>query len=150
MANEITFTLTQTLHCAIIAPTIMEGLKMSDIDDTIQRLREELAVLQRAKAIIRSKTPIGAGEAPTGKGRDSIKPDSDPGRAWAVLREAGGPLHVFDIMSAIEKQTGKAPVRSSLVSALARYSKNKRIFYRAKPNTFGLLEWKSETNKITE
>lgn len=123
---------------------------MSDIDDAIQRLKEELAVLQRAKTIIKAKTPMESGEVAMGKGRNSIKPDSDPGRAWAALREAGGPLHVFEILKAIEKKTGKAPIRSSLVSALARYSKQKRIFYRAKPNTFGLLEWKTEGNKTLE
>lgn len=130
------------------------GMKMSDIDDAIQRLKEELGILQRAKAIIKGKVHAGhhepfAGKG-IGKGKSDIKPDSDAGQAWVALREAGTPLHVTDILKAIEKKKGKQPVRASLVSALARYSKRKRIFYRASPNTFGLLELKAETNKITE
>lgn len=127
---------------------------MSDIDDAIQKLKEDLAVLQRAKAIIRAKAQSVHHEPMAtkgiGSGKSDIRPESDSGQAWTALKDAGGPLHVFDILKAIEKKTGKAPVRGSLVSALARYSKQKRIFYRAKPNTFGLLEWKTETNKTLE
>ena len=127
---------------------------MGDIDDAIQRLQEELNILKRAKAIIKAKGQASHHEPFSskgiGKGRADIKPDSDAGQAWAVLREAGTPLHVTDILKAIEKKKGKQPIRASLVSALARYSKKKRIFYRAKPNTFGLLEWKAESGKITE
>ena len=127
---------------------------MGDIDDAIQRLQEELNILKRAKAIIKAKGLASHHEALSskgiGKGRADIKPDSDAGQAWAVLREAGTPLHVTDILKAIEKKKGKAPVRASLVSALARYSKKKRVFYRARPNTFGLLELKADSSKITE
>ena len=127
---------------------------MGDIDDAIQKLKEDLAVLQRAKAIIKAKGQGGHHEPLSskgiGKGRADIKPDSDAGQAWAVLREAGTPLHVTDILKAIEKTKGKAPVRASLVSALARYSKKKRVFYRAKPNTFGLLELKAEQTRSLE
>ena len=127
---------------------------MGEIDDAIQRLQDELTILKRAKAIIKAKVQTSHHEANVskgiGKGKSDIKPDSDAGQAWGVLREAGTPLHVTDILKAIEKKKGKQPVRASLVSALARYSKRKRIFYRAKPNTFGLLEVKAEVNKISE
>src|SRR5439155_1319186 len=66
-----------------------------------------------------------------------LDPDSDPGRAHAVLETAGQALHVNDIIAQIEHKFGERPKRTSLVGALSRYSKHGMHFARFGPNPFG-------------
>ncbi|SRR5260370_16174550 len=75
-----------------------------------------------------------------------LDPDSDPGRARAVLEMAGQSLHVNEILKMIEEKYGKPPKRTSLVGALSRYSKQGLHFMRTAPNTFGLIEWRTTTS----
>ena len=60
---------------------------------------------------------------------------------WAAqaIRSGGRPLHVRDLIKAIEAHGQKVKV-STLVGALSRWVKRKAVFYRAGKNTFGLVE----------
>jgi len=69
-----------------------------------------------------------------------IKAKSSVGRARAILRKVGEPLHLDDIFSRINKGRKKVK-RSTLVGNLSRYVKMGVVFSRTAPNTFGLLEW---------
>jgi len=123
----------------------------------ITRLQAELEVLEQARALLNG----GATDHPTGlsvvasdtiSARDRVRMKIHPrkgkfhakssvGQTVAVLREAGEPLHVADILSRLKKR-GMEAKKGSLWSTLAKLSKKGSIFYKtAQPSTFGLMEW---------
>lgn len=73
-------------------------------------------------------------------GVEGIMPTGSVAKAVDILREAGKPLHITDILRGIETQRGEKVNKATLVGNLSRYIKAKRIFYRAGPNVFGLIE----------
>lgn len=58
---------------------------------------------------------------------------------FAILTDAGQPMHVQDILAGIEKRFGKKLDRESLVSALAKRVIRKDRFIKTAPNTFALI-----------
>ena len=126
----------------------------------IAKLQEELA---EARALLTGERPAGARIEPRpqkaaredrGRGRPKrrghaaghgrvgvpgIVPTSSVGMTLEVLRHAGKPLHVNEIVKAVEV-LGKKISKTTLTGNLWRYVKDKRIFYRAGKNTFGLIE----------
>ena len=56
-----------------------------------------------------------------------------------ILIIAGRPMHIQDILAAIEKRFGKKLDRESLVSALAKRVIRKDRFMKTAPNTFALI-----------
>jgi len=111
-------------------------------------LSEASAELHEAGAM-----PVGPGRAVARKGRAIAAPRLIGGNRQALelvkgsaaflaaeaIRSAGRPLHVRDLIKAIEAHGQKVKV-STLVGALSRWVKRKAVFYRAGKNTFGLLE----------
>lgn len=60
--------------------------------------------------------------------------------AYDVLRKAGGPLHITDLISRIQVIHGINVNRDSLSAALNRRVARSDRFTRTSRNTFGLLE----------
>jgi len=58
----------------------------------------------------------------------------------AVLVAAGKPLHVNDIIAAIEKEFGITLDRDSLSSAIIKQVRKEKRFVRVAPNTFSLRQ----------
>lgn len=58
----------------------------------------------------------------------------------AVLIAAGKPLHVNDIIAAIEKEFGITLDRDSLSSAIIKQVRKEKLFVRVAPNTFGVRQ----------
>jgi len=58
--------------------------------------------------------------------------------AAKVLREAGRPLHATAIAK-ILKRRGYHVTLATLVSTLSRWVQSRSVFYRARPNVFGLI-----------
>jgi len=56
----------------------------------------------------------------------------------AVLVAAGKPLHVTEIIAAIEKEFAITLDRDSLSSAILKQARKEKRFIRVAPNTFGL------------
>ena len=83
-----------------------------------------------------------------GKGLERVKPEdnfqserkSQISIASEVLRSAGHPLHVNDIIEAVQERQGVSLDRDSLVSAITKKVRRGEIFVRTGPNTFGLRE----------
>ncbi len=75
----------------------------------------------------------------SGKLRPKNKP-SQPDMVYTVIKEAGKPLHISEIITRIEKRFKKKVDRESLVSALTKKVKRHDRFIRTESNTFGLLE----------
>lgn len=59
--------------------------------------------------------------------------------AAAAIRDAGRPLHMRDLVKAIEGQGHKVKP-TTLMGSLFRWVKKRSVFYRAGKNTFGLIE----------
>jgi hypothetical protein len=57
-----------------------------------------------------------------------------------VLVAAGKPLHVTEIITAIEKEFGITLDRDSLSSAILKQVRKEKRFARVAPNTFGLRQ----------
>ena len=73
---------------------------------------------------------------PAGKAR--MKRTSNLSMIEAVLKAAGKPLHVSDIIAAVEKEFGVTLDRDSLSSAIIKQVHKEKRFVRVAPNTFGL------------
>jgi hypothetical protein len=59
--------------------------------------------------------------------------------AYQVLRAARGPLHVRDIQARLRARRANVSV-ATLAGTLSRWVGSRAVFYRAKPNVFGLVE----------
>lgn len=90
------------------------------------------AKAKRARALRRPARAVKAE-------RPEIVSTSSVGRTVAVLRRAGKPLHVDEIIKQIEAE-GAQVNKTTLVGNLSRYVKAKLVFYRAEPSVFGLAE----------
>lgn len=66
-----------------------------------------------------------------------LRPGSALAKAQEILRKAGKPLHITEILKALNEKPDK---RVSLSGSLSAYVRNGQIFTRPAPNTFGLLE----------
>jgi hypothetical protein len=104
-------------------------VKIRENEAYIQGLIDTLKTLPR-------ETSGGSG------GEVSLKPGTDLALARDVIRGAGHPLHVADILKALEKPATRMN-RASLSGNLAAYVRKGEVFTRPAPNTFGLLEFKS-------
>jgi hypothetical protein len=58
---------------------------------------------------------------------------------YNILRSAGRPLHISDIMTLVAKQHGVTLDRESIVSAIAKRVARKDRFARTGPNMFTVL-----------
>jgi HB1, ASXL, restriction endonuclease HTH domain len=74
-----------------------------------------------------------------GQENASLRPGTALAQARDVLRKAGHPMHVTDILKALNKPTDKKH-RVSLSGNLSSHFRSGRIFTRPAPNTFGLIE----------
>jgi hypothetical protein len=80
-------------------------------------------------------SPIRQGKQPSGNSTE-----------WAtsVLKVAGRPMHVNEIIAAIERDFHVTVRYATLVGNIARLVKKSRVFERTGPNVFGLVEWRAE------
>lgn len=136
---------------------------MKDIAEAIKekrtailRLQTELDVLERARALLNGGAmdqPISQpAQAPRKSKMHPLKgrfsPKSGVGHAVTVLREAGVPLHIDEIIARVKKR-GYEAKKTSLGSTLAKLSKQGRIFCRTQqPNTFALLDWVKAAGQV--
>ncbi len=80
---------------------------------------------------------------------DAAKPATVVDAAEMVLREAGRPLHIKEIIARIRDaghftDKNEKVMRSSLISRLDRNSSNGRVFTKPAPATYGLLPSRTE------
>jgi hypothetical protein len=73
-------------------------------------------------------------------GKTGLKRTSNFSMIEAVLQAAGKPLHVTDIIAAVEKEFGVTLDRDSLSSAIGKQVHKEKRFVRVAPNTFGLRQ----------
>ncbi len=116
---------------------------MKSVDDAIRERLERISALQSEVAELRRIQPMLEGtDRVQAKTRFNSHPGSDASLAATAIRVAKRPLSIAEILTDLAGE-GKAPQKSSIVSAIAKMAKSGHVFYRCvHPNTFGLLEWK--------
>lgn len=85
----------------------------------------------RALRSLRPSTPR-RGRPPAQKGKSNIAIAED------VLKAAGAPLHIHDILAQAQQRFRRPLRRDSLVSALTKKVLDGQTFVRTAPNTFDL------------
>lgn len=108
---------------------------MSDLtrDDLLDILENSLTAQLKALRSLRPGKPkaLAPPEVPPRRSNTQIAED--------LLREAGRPLHVTEIIELAQSRLGRTLSRESLVSALTKKVLEQRTFRRVAPNTFDLL-----------
>ena len=103
-----------------------------DLIDVLEAVsRAQLNTLRRLR---RSPRPVAALA-----GAKLAKSMSQIDMAYDILRSAGRPLHVSDIIALVAKRHGVVLDRESIVSALAKRVARKDRFVRTGPNVFSVL-----------
>ena len=69
----------------------------------------------------------------------SLRPGTDMAKTQELIKTAGRPLHITEILEGLGKPLSKSN-RVSLSGSLAGYARAHRIFSKPAPNTFGLME----------
>lgn len=100
--------------------------KINDAKIYIQALNDTLKVIPKDKMENTSSV-------------DKLRAGSSVFKTWQYLEKSGKPMHIDDILTAIGKGTTKKD-KTALAGSLGYYVRNKEIFTRPAPNTFGLID----------
>jgi len=84
-------------------------------------------------------SPTRRGRPPAQKGKSNIAIVED------VLKAAGGPLHIQDLLAQAQQRFRRKLRRDSLVSALTKKVLDGQTFVRPAPNTFDLAHREAAT-----
>ena len=112
--------------------------KEQEIQEYETKIREAKAYLQALQDALKILPRESAG----GTAEDIFRPGSNVAKTYDLLKKAGRPLHITDILKGIGKGTSKKD-KVSLSGSLAWYVRRKEIFTRPAPNTFGLISMES-------
>ncbi len=110
--------------------------KEQEIDDLQQKLRDAKVYLQ---AVQDSMKVLPRDVTESDKPRE-LRPGTAVAKTRDLIRGAGRPLHITDILRGLGKPTDKKN-KLSLSGSLAGYVRDGQIFSRPAPNTFGLIEF---------
>jgi hypothetical protein len=118
----------------------------------IDRKQLEIDSLQRqieyAKAYIQAiQDSMKILPRENGQDQITLRPGTALAKTQEILRKAGQPLHINEILKALNEKTDK---RISLSGSLSAYVRNGQIFTRPAPNTFGLMEMNKPSNPLDE
>lgn len=109
-----------------------------ELDEALGELTREGEGQGPALAAPKPRKLTGSGDGARRNGR-TINPASSIGLTIEVLRQAGKPLRIQEVLKRLESG-GHKTEKNTLVGGLSRYVKLKRIFYRPAPSIYGLIE----------
>jgi hypothetical protein len=127
----------------------MLAASMADLARLIDEKQRRLLVLEQEALSIRRELQAAKAKL-LGHAHIDLKPTNKlihgNSTAWAetVLRKNGQPMHVNDIIQAIEREFQITVQYATLVGNLSRLVKHGKRFERVGPNTYGLLDWSVE------
>jgi hypothetical protein len=116
------------------------------LDRKLQEIKELELQIEKAKAYVQALQdsmrflPKDATQVDA-----SLRPGTALARAQDFLRSKGEPMHITEILKALNQPADKKH-RLSLSGSLSSYVRNGQIFTRPAPNTFGLMEMNKSTN----
>lgn len=118
----------------------------SELEKKILKKQEEIEALERSIDGARSYLqalqdtlkwlPKESGD--TSGGNHQLREGSDMAKTRDLIREAGHPLHISEILKGLGKEDTKE-AKLSLSGSLSGYVRQQRVFNRPSPNTFGLI-----------
>ena len=108
----------------------------NDLRDDLIDILEAVSKAQ-LKTLRRLRRSPRQGVQPTGE--KSRKSMSQIDMAYDILRGAGRPMHISEIMAAVSKRYSVSLDRESIVSAITKRVARKDRFMRTGPNQFSIL-----------
>lgn len=78
-----------------------------------------------------------------------LRPQSQLAKTRNAIKRKGSPMHIVEILEAINKTNNKKN-RLSLAGSLGWYVRQGEIFNRPEPNTFGLIELESASEDTSK
>lgn len=104
-------------------------IKIREAEAYIQGLQDAMKYLPKYKVDVTSDK--------------SLRPGSMLHKTYTLLKSTGKPMHINDILQGIGLQVDRDK-KVSLTGSLGSYVRNKQIFTRPAPNTFGLISMENE------
>ena len=120
--------------------------KNQEIADLELRLRDARSYVQALRDAMKIVPKDMLEQTASGRG---LRPGSALFRARRVIKKAGKPLHIMEILKAMGKPQDKSN-RVSVSGSLAAYVRKKEIFTRPEPNTYGLYEFESGGTELPD
>lgn len=116
------------------------------LDDKIKKKEQDIAEYQakirEAQVYIQAMQDaaklLPREEAKNSKAEAVLRPGGSAHKAFLILKDAGMPLHIIEILKRIGMINNKTN-RISIGGTLARYARNSEVFMKTAPNTFALL-----------
>ena len=133
------------LHFSCIS--LSRGMSIrSELEKKITRKQEEIATLERSieaahsylQALQDTLKWLPKEASDTQASTHQLREGSDMAKARDLIREAGRPLHISEILKGLGKEDTKE-AKLSLSGSLSGYVRQQRVFTRPSPNTFGLI-----------
>jgi hypothetical protein len=119
--------------------------KLAEIDRLEAQLRDARVYVQAVQDSFKL-LPREENDAISSK---ELRPGSALAQVQEFLRREGTPQHISAILEFLGKPVDKQN-RVSLSGSLGGYARDRRIFTKAGPNTFGLIEFNAKTEKEEE
>src|SRR5437870_11893144 len=111
--------------------------KQEEIVALEHQIREAKAYVQGLQDSMKLLPRDGSGIA-----EHTLREGSALAKTRDVLRAAGVPLPIADILKSLGKPNDKEH-RTSLAGTLSGYARDGKVFTKTAPNTFGLLEFRA-------
>jgi len=116
--------------------------KLAEIDRLEQQLRDAKVYVQAVQDSFKLLPKEETG-AETSK---ELRPGSALARVQEFLKREKTPQHISAILEFLGKPIDKQN-RVSLTGSLAGYARDRRIFAKTGPNTFGLIEFEANSDE---
>jgi hypothetical protein len=115
----------------------MDDPSLKRIEDTVLgAIEASLSAQLKAVRALRVPGKPRSGRPP---GRSPSKGISQTNMALDILKEAGSPLHIDEILARIQRRHGLTLIRDSLVSAITKKVLQGKQFQKTSRNTFQAL-----------
>jgi hypothetical protein len=115
----------------------MDDPSLKRIEDTVLgAIEASLAAQLKAVRALRTPGKPRSGRPP---GRTPTNGISQTNMALDILKEAGTPLHIDEILTRIQRRYGLTLIRDSLVSAITKKVFQGKEFQKTSRNTFKAL-----------
>jgi hypothetical protein len=132
-------------HCCIMVPLEEIRRRIDKKKRDLEKLEHDLRdgkVYLRALEDTYRLLEDGDGSEP------ALRPGSDLAQAQEMIRKAGRPLHVSEILAMLGKGADTKS-KESLSGSLSSYARKGQVFTKAGPNKFGLTDMPAEPDNGT-
>lgn len=114
--------------------------------DYEDRMREAGAYLQALQDTLKIVPKTGDQNAP----EITLRHGSNVAKARDAIKAVGRPLHISEILRALDFSPSDKKQKLALSGSIAAYVRQQKIFTRPSPNTFGLVELESSEPEAIE